>query len=586
MLVCEHLKIEADKNVALTEAAREGHVICVQNQMENGADVNKAIEREYRSCYSCECKQENGHGLFIETLIQAGADVNKYEYSYHGSPLMCAVNTDNTKCVNMLINVGVDVNKAGDVGWTPLMAAASKGHDNALRGLIAAGAKIDAGNEYYGTPLLQAAGNFHLGCMSALIKAGADVNATGRHGATPLFKSVSWGDGDEQSVKCVSLLIKAGADVNYENYYGNTALKYAAENGLVGSMGLLIDAGADVNVPRNKEDYNDAPLSRAAKFGKPQCVALLIQRGTDVNFTYLHNVTPLISCLLAAQGEGYIDELCNKSSRSIGDGNTECIKLLINAGADVYAIHDYGCTTLSLAVESECSAAVEVLMKEGNTNVNKRYENGATMLMYAVGNGQMKLLDFLLDKGADINASNNSGSTALMWAARQGYDECVQKLIVTGADVNKARNRGATALVETTFASANERRKYLMCAQLLLRAGANVNETSASAITNSNYKFQKASANMKLLLYAAGLPINVPFEEQGLCLKNVCREAIRCHLMSLNPANLFNKVEQLKSTPPSLLCSFLLYDMLLDMGFEIPLANPIRRGYNPNYELY
>ena len=386
-------------------------------------------------------------------------------------------------------------------------------------------------------------------------------------------------------MKCVSLLIKAGADVNYENYYGNTALQYAAENGLVGCMRLLIDAGADVNAARNKEDYNHAPLARAAKFGKTRCVDLLIQRGADVNFTYLHHVTPLISCLLGAQGGGYIDELCNKSSRGVGDGNTECIKLLINAGADVYAVHDYGCTTLSLAVESECSEAVEVLMKEGNIDVNEPYENGTTMLMYAAGNGQMNFIDFLLEKGADVNASNNSGSTALMWATRQGYDESVEKLIAAGADVNRATNRGVTTLVETTFAAAKRRRKYLTCTQLLLRAGTHVNETSASVITSCNHKFPKASPNLKLLLYAAGLQINQPFEEGQLSLKNRCRESIRGHLMSLSPVNLFNQVEQLKSILPSLLCPFLLFHMSLDVEYELPQANPIRTGYNPNYKL-
>ena len=75
---------------------------------------------------------------------------------------------------------------------------------------------------------------------------------------------------------------------------------------------------------------------------------------------------------------------------------------------------------------------------------------------------------------------------------------------------------------------------------------------------------------MKMLLLAAGLPTNVPFEDQELTLRNMRRKAIRYHLKSLSPVNLFSQVEQLRSTLPSLLCSFLVYDMSLDLEYEDP----------------
>ena len=169
-----------------------------------------------------------------------------------------------------------------------------------------------------------------------------------------------------------------------------------------------------------------------------------------MNIRSAGEMTPLIYCLVGAKE--------NHQDRSYE--YIKCVKLLIKAGADVYAMNEYECTALTFAVESGFTEGIDVLMKEGNIDVNMLYDDGTTMLMYAARNGEMRLIDFLLQNGADVNSSSTSGYTALIWAAEQGHNEGGEKLIAAGADVNKATNRGATALAATMNICIDRLRQY------------------------------------------------------------------------------------------------------------------------------
>jgi ankyrin repeat protein len=52
----------------------------------------------------------------------------------------------------------------------------------------------------------------------------------------------------------------------------------------------------------------------------------------------------------------------------------------------------------------------------------------------------------LIDAGANVNAKYDDGSTALIYAAQHGYARCVQVLAAHGANVNAKDNDGETAL--------------------------------------------------------------------------------------------------------------------------------------------
>ncbi|KAI2817272.1 hypothetical protein CBS115989_6092 [Aspergillus niger] len=104
------------------------------------------------------------------------------------------------------------------------------------------------------------------------------------------------------------------------------------------------------------------------------------------------------------------------------------------------------------AVKNQLVSIVQWLVKSPQTNIDY-LGNGAgrrTALQHAVNNGNMDLINFLLDHGADVNSasSEDGGATALQIAAIQGYLGIARKLLDLDADVNAApaRRNGRTAL--------------------------------------------------------------------------------------------------------------------------------------------
>jgi ankyrin repeat protein len=59
-----------------------------------------------------------------------------------------------------------------------------------------------------------------------------------------------------------------------------------------------------------------------------------------------------------------------------------------------------------------------------------------TFLMLAAELGSPEMVNFLLDRGADIEGTNDLGLTALMRAAESGHADIVARLLDLGADIN------------------------------------------------------------------------------------------------------------------------------------------------------
>ena len=64
---------------------------------------------------------------------------------------------------------------------------------------------------------------------------------------------------------------------------------------------------------------------------------------------------------------------------------------------------------------------------------------GATLLMWAAGHSALKLMQALIDRGADLEAIDERGQTALMYAAESGRTAPTELLLANGA-ILTARN--------------------------------------------------------------------------------------------------------------------------------------------------
>ena len=109
---------------------------------------------------------------------------------------------------------------------------------------------------------------------------------------------------------------------------------------------------------------------------------------------------------------------------------------LIQQKADVNAPQADGTTALQWAARADDMALVEALLKAG-ADVKASNRAGVNALYLALENGSEMMVDRLIRAGADPNGKVLlNGETPLMVAARVGNPKVVQMLLDKGADVN------------------------------------------------------------------------------------------------------------------------------------------------------
>ena len=119
--------------------------------------------------------------------------------------------------------------------------------------------------------------------------------------------------------------------------------------------------------------------------------------------------------------------------------------------------------------------------------------NKFTSVHYAVENGNLKMLEHLIDKGANIEARSKDGDTPLIRAAYRGDLQIVNYLISKGADLDAQSKLGITPLIT----SAGFDRLNIIKA--LVEAGANIEFISSRGY--SAIKVAKAKNNDRIVYY-------------------------------------------------------------------------------------
>lgn len=109
-----------------------------------------------------------------------------------------------------------------------------------------------------------------------------------------------------------------------------------------------------------------------------------------------------------------------------------------------------------------------ILQTEQYYHINKPDNNGVTALIWASQFGHEKVVQMLLDAGADVNAKGQNG-TALYAASQCGHEKIVRILVDRGADVNAQGGHFGNAL---QAASAYGHAKVV---QMLLEYGRDIN---------------------------------------------------------------------------------------------------------------
>jgi ankyrin repeat protein len=250
--------------------------------------------------------------------------------------------------------------------------------------------------------LITATDNGDLEEVRRLLAEGADPNVRDREGYSPVMFFVA-------TPEIVQALIEAGADLNLVSDNRTTALheNYNRPN----IIRMLLEAGADPNLP-----LADSPLVLALHQRQFETAELLLQYGADPNLTDHRGNTALYMALtrirptptsidifrsLIQSGADVNDTSQGETHLFSAVDNEELIRLLLEAGADPYAIDRYGNTEMDNALTRGYLNKIRLLSEVIGIDTPGR--DGYTPLMRTIKRRpfDIELIKFLLDLGAN-----------------------------------------------------------------------------------------------------------------------------------------------------------------------------------------
>jgi uncharacterized protein len=428
-----------------------------------------------------------------------------------------------------LIDQGADVNAASDNGTTALIWAVHRDDRPLIERLLKAHANVKTANQYGATPLLEAADFGDVAVIEELLKAGADPETATADGETALMFIAH-----TSNVQAADSLLKYGAHVDAtEKVRGQTALHFAAAESQPAMVKELLRHRADPNahtiINRDQRQVSAeprvqwrppgglTPLLYAARQGCLECVQILLKGGADANLSDPDGISPLLIAtenfhfdtavylLKAGADPNHWDWWGRTSLYAAVDLNTlpyggradrpslddttslKMIELLLKAGANANAqlklfppfrqigsdrgadeMLTVGTTPLIRAAKAGDTDAIKLLLAHG-AKPDLANSLGITPLMAAAGLGSNEIdtrgkyvtqktandsIDLLVAAGAEINAVDNRGRSALHGAAYWGWDDVVKNLVAHHADLGVKDARGFTP-VDTAMGRAD-----------------------------------------------------------------------------------------------------------------------------------
>lgn len=144
-----------------------------------------------------------------------------------------------------------------------------------------------------------------------------------------------------------------------------------------------------------------------------------------VSFSYLYSEKELSYQQKQSYGE---------FNTAVKDNNINKVKTLLKS-TSANETNQFGFAPLHVAAAQGNLAMVQLLIEEGaDVNVRTKNKSKSTPLGEATGAGKLAVVKLLVEKGANINAILGYGFTALHNAAGEGYLDIVKYLIENDAD--------------------------------------------------------------------------------------------------------------------------------------------------------
>ncbi|XP_042885971.1 serine/threonine-protein phosphatase 6 regulatory ankyrin repeat subunit B-like isoform X2 [Penaeus japonicus] len=460
----------------LLQAVIQDHYYVIQYLIQQYADLNKA---EISGDTPLHIAAENESSISLRLLLSSDADPNLRNKKGR-TPLHIAAKMGNAANVKTLLKSNATKDIADGKGWSSLHLAAWKGHTKVVKILKASGAKLNIRNAEGWIPL-------HMACMLGhtdivdMLAVKTDLNSENKTGFVPLdyaymyshslviknlqvlgatrssFHKISYArsplnlrvaesptsgvlgiidalnwtsdhhvfDQAEDNVKILLASIKGDievirkmvqqrCDVNTSGKNGMTALHCAAVSGKTATIRELLQAGADLQAVTK---HGTSVLHCACLAGRYHAVEVLVkQLNVDTKRCDREGFSP--ADYAALRGHHHITRLLLKTSDKSDHlrtlRNMDMSKKLFRSVLDI-----------SKKIAKGPLEKLRLLLECGVCDPHLQDEQGMTLLHLATEEGNLDMIDFLLQHGTLPTALTYKLLTAKTLAELEDFGEAV-----------------------------------------------------------------------------------------------------------------------------------------------------------------
>ena len=429
----------------LVAAAEAGDTGAVRNLLGAGADVDAA---SVDGATALHWAAHRDLPALVRLLVDSGADVRATN-RYGVQPIALAATNGSAVVLRQLLDAGADPNASMPGGETALMTAARAGPPEAVRALLRAGADPNAREDFGGqTALMWAAERNNAPAVHVLAELGADLHVRTTGPLSPASRSY-FRSAEPTSftallfavragaLDATRALLDAGADIDDTLSDGQSALVVAAANAHWELADYLLDRGADPNLAgagwnalhqtvRTRRPNPSGGLAGPIPTGSVDSIHVvrkLIARGVDIDARMMTN----------GMKDGQRSRLNRLGATAffLAAKNTdvEAMRVLIEAGADPLIPSADGTTPLMVAA----GIAIFIPGEDGGSLPGQEDE-------------VLEAVRMCVELGTDVNAANFRNETALHGAAFRGVNRMVEYLVEQGADLDARTVEGWTPL--------------------------------------------------------------------------------------------------------------------------------------------
>jgi ankyrin repeat protein len=359
----------------LMTAAGIGTLDAVQLLLDRGAAID-AKDPTFEQTPLMVAVREN-HPAVVKLLVERGAQINARTRTGDTPPWILPNSVPGFGHGIGIVRGGLPdrgLRNAIPGAMSPLLYAARDGRIDIVQTLVAAKADVNQADANGITPLINAITNNHVEVARFLIENGADVNASDWYGRTPLWSAV---------------------ETRNQDFDANTQENSIDRAPFVGLIKLLIERGANVNartkeVPPFKRHFlrvtgslswvdftGQTPFLTAALAGDVTVMRLLLEHGADPNIPTIQGTT----ALMAAAGINWVFyQTYDEGPKAL----LEAVQLCYQLGMDVNAVNSMGLTALHGAANRGSDDIIRFLVEKG-AKLDVKDKEGRTPLAWAEG---------------------------------------------------------------------------------------------------------------------------------------------------------------------------------------------------------